>query len=303
MNKSYDLVIIGGGPAGLTAGIYAKRYGINCVVIEKYFLGGQMNLTTEIKNYPGFEEISGAELSERMKNHYLSYNGEIMKANVVDVDFDNKKVKTSKEEIEYKSLIIASGCSARKLNLDKEEQLTGHGISYCAICDGFFFKNKDVIVVGSGNSALEDAIYLSGICKSVSIVSKHKEFRAQEIFKAQLRNKNNIKYYMGYMPSKIFGEDLFAGVEIENTETKEKLVLNADGMFIQIGHIPDTSYLKGKIDLHPVGFIDADENLRTKIEGVFVAGDVRVKEMRQIVTACSDGAIAANNAFKYLENN
>lgn len=300
MNKNYDLIIIGGGPAGLTAGIYAKRYGISTLIIEKYFFGGQMSVTTEIENYPSYIHISGGDLSNKMKEHYLSYNGETLTGNVTSIDFEKKKVHIKNQEIGYNALIIATGVVPRKLNLEKEEELTGHGISYCAVCDGFFFKNKDVIVVGSGNSALEDSVYLSDICKSVTIISKHKEFVGQDIFVKELKAKSNITYYMGYTPSKIFGENEFEGIEITSQSGEEKVELKADGMFIQIGRIPDRTLFEGKLDLHPAGFIRSNDKMETNIQGVFVAGDIRDTNMRQIITACSDGAIAANSAHKYL---
>jgi len=302
MEKVYDLVIIGGGPAGLTAGIYAKRYGLSTLIIEKYFCGSQMIITTEIENYPSYIHISGNELSEKMKNHYLSYNGEIINGNVNNIDFDNNKIVLKDKTVKYKSLIIATGVVPRKLNLEKEEDLSGHGISYCAICDGFFFKNKDVIVVGSGSSALEDSVYLTDLCKSVTIVSKHKNFTGQDVFVQELKQKNNVKYYMGYTPSKIYGESEFSGIEITSSDGQEKLDIKADGMFIQIGRMADSSMFKGKLDLHPAGFIKSNMNMETNIPGVFVAGDIRDTNLRQIITACSDGAVAANSAFKYVES-
>lgn len=302
MENIYDLIIIGGGPAGLTAGIYAKRYGMSTLIVEKYYLGGQMAVTTEVENYPSYIHISGGELSEKMKEHYLSYKGEILTGNVTKIDFEQKMIYVKNKKVEFKSLIIATGVVPRKLNLEKEEELTGHGISYCAVCDGYFFKNKNVVVVGSGNSALEDAVYLADLCKSVTIVSKHKEFVGQDIFIQELKSKSNITYYMGYTPSKILGETEFSGVEITKQSGEEKVEITADGMFIQIGRAPDSLLVKGKLDLHPAGFIKANDNMETSVEGIFVAGDIREKNLRQIITACSDGAIAANSAHKYLES-
>lgn len=300
MKDFYDVIIVGGGPAGMTAGIYAVRYGLSCLVIEKGLVGGIMNITTEIKNFPSYIDVNGQELSQKMKEHYASYNGEILYAEVKNIDFENKTVATQNKTFTYKALIIATGSTNRKLELEKEKELTGHGISYCAVCDGFFFKNKVVTVVGSGSGALEDAIYLADLCKKVNVVSKHEKFAGQEILIGQLKQKNNVDYYMGYMPSKIIGDDVLEKVEIQSKQDKQ--TLKTDGMFIQIGHKPDNDLVKGKLELTPAGFIVANEEMKTSQEGVFVAGDIRNKTLRQIVTACGDGAIAANSAFKYIQN-
>jgi len=299
--KEYELIILGGGPAGMTAGIYACRYGLSTLLVENYFCGGQMNLTTEIKNYPSYEYVSGIDLSDKMKKHYLSCQGELLLGNPTNIDFDKKEINIKGEVYSYKALILAMGATARKLNLEKEQELTGHGISYCAICDGFFFKGKDVVVAGSGNSALEDAIYLSNICKSVTIVSKHTEFRAQDIFIKDLEKKKNVTYYMGYQTSKIIGEESLSAIEITSNSSGEVKEIKTDGLFIQIGRRPDISLVKDKVECNPAGFIKATEEMETNIKGVFVAGDIREKTLRQIITACADGAIASNSAFKYID--
>ena len=300
MKDIYDVIIIGGGPAGMSAGIYAVRYGMSTLVVEKGIVGGIMNTTTEIKNFPSYIDINGQELSQKMKDHFASYNGEILYGEVVSIDFDNKTVNTKSKSIKYKTIIIATGSTNRKLELDKEKELTGHGLSYCAVCDGFFFKDKVVTVVGSGSGALEDAVYLADLAKKVNIVSKHEKFVGQEILVNQLKQKQNVDYYMGYMPSKIIGEDVLEKVEIQGK--LDKKVLPTDGMFIQIGHKPDNNLFKDRLELSRAGFVVADSEMRTNLDGVFVAGDIRDKSLRQIVTACSDGAIAANSAFKYIQN-
>lgn len=300
MKTMYDVIIVGGGPAGITAGIYAVRYGLSTLVIEKGLVGGIMNSTTEIKNYPSYVDITGQELSNKMKEHYASYNGELMSSEVVDIDFKNKVVKTKTKTFECKAIILATGSTNRKLELENEKELTGHGISYCAICDGFFFRDKVVTVVGSGSSALEDAIYLADIAKKVNVVSKYKQFKGQEILINQLNAKDNVEFFMGYMPSKIVGTDVLESVEISSQDDKK--ILQIDGMFVQIGHKPDNELMQGKLNLTPAGFVVADNEMKTSEEGVFVAGDIRDKTLRQIVTACSDGAISANSAFKYIQN-
>lgn len=300
--KNYDLIIIGGGPAGITAGIYAVRYGLSTLIIEKYDVGGLMNTTTEIKNFPSYNEINGAELSKKMLDHYKAYNGELLNCGANKIDFNKNMVITSKGEFSYKALIIATGSTPRKLELENEEKLTGHGISYCAICDGYFFKNKDVIIVGSGNSAIEDAIYLSDLCKSVSLVSKYEKFVAQDILIKQLGVKNNINYYMGYSTNKIYGDEMFEGIDIKNLKSGETKNLKADGLFIQIGHKPDNVLIKDSLNLSPAGFVESNEKMETNIPGVFVAGDIRNKNLRQIITACGDGAIASHSAYLYIES-
>lgn len=302
MDNSYDIIIVGGGPAGITAGIYSVRYGMKTLLIEKYAVGGLMNTTTEIKNFPSYQDINGAELSTKMLNHYQAYNGEMISCVAKEIDFENKMIKTSKGEFKYKALIVATGSTPRKLELENEAELTGHGISYCAICDGYFFKGKDVVVVGSGNSAIEDAIYLSDLCKSVAVVSKYDKFVAQDILIKQLKAKKNVKYYMGYATTKIFGEDEFCGVELKSNKNGDVERVYADGMFIQIGHKPDNSLVKDKLKMSPAGFVEADEKMQTSQAGVFVAGDIRNKTLRQIITACGDGAIASNSAYMYLES-
>lgn len=301
MKEIYDVIIVGGGPAGMTAGIYSVRYGLSTLVIEKGLVGGLMNNTTEIRNYPSYQDINGQELSMKMREHYASYEGEILNAEVVKIDFDNKQILTKTKTLSYKALIIATGYMPRKLELEKEKELTGRGISYCAICDGFFFKNRIVTVVGSGSGALEDAVYLASLAKKVNIVSKHKEFVGQDILVKELKNKSNIEYFMGYMPSKIYGGEVLEKIEIKSSEGKVKEI-GTDGMFIKIGYKPDSQLFKERLKCNPAGFIKSNEEMQTNVSGVFVAGDIRDKTLRQIVTACSDGAIASNSAFKYIKS-
>jgi len=194
------------------------------------------------------------------------------------------------------------GLVPRKLELENEKKLTGKGVSYCAICDGYFFKGKNVVVAGSGDSALEDAVYLSNLANSVTIVSKHKKFVGQNIFVEELKKKSNVKYYMGYQPSKILGEEVLEAVEVKSNETGETETLTADGLFVQIGRKAETQLIRDFVDCNQFGFVKADEEMRTNIKNVFVAGDVREKTMRQIITACADGAIASNSANKYIQS-
>lgn len=304
MASNYDLIIIGSGPAGMTAGIYAKRSGLNTLIIEKNIIGGQASLTYEIKNYPGFETISGMELGMLMQQQAESLGCEFDYENVKEINLKEKTVITDSDTYTAKSIILALGAAARHVGVDNEENLIGKGVAYCAMCDGAFFKDENVALIGGGNTAIEDAIYLSKICKSVTIVNNLPQFTCQQTLKDELNKiieeRNNITIYQNSIVNKINGEDRLNGVEILNTNTNETTLLNVTGMFVAIGRKPDTDIIKGQIDLDKFGYIIANEDMHTSVDGVFVAGDVRVKNLRQIITACADGAIAATEANTYI---
>lgn len=304
-NKTYDVIVIGAGPAGLTAAVYALRAGRSVLIIEKMLIGGQIALTQFVENYPGFEKISGFELGQMMHTQANNLGAETAYGEVVSVDFTNdiKKVVTTAGEFLGKSVIVATGAKARKLGLENEEKLLGGGVAYCAVCDGAFFKDKHVVLVGGGSTAVEDAIYLSKIVKSLTIVNRSSAFKAQQILIQELeavsKETNNVTVLYHSVVTAINGDRMLNSVEVKNKETNEVKTLNADGLFIAIGRVPDTEFLNGIIDMDS-NYIKTNEELETNVPGVYAAGDVRIKRLRQIVTATSDGAIAATNANEFL---
>lgn len=300
----YDVIIVGAGPAGLTAGIYASRYGLKTLIIEKYYVGGQTLITTTVENFPGFDKISGQELSSRMLHQYEINGGALEYCKINKIDFEGKKIETKNKIFNFKSLILCLGSVPKKLNLENEETLTGRGVSYCAICDGPLYKNRNVAVIGDGDSAIENAVYLSTLAKKVYIVGKKPDLVCQDVLKEELQSKiekyKNVEIYNNSVPTKINGTDYLESIEIVNTTNQDKKQLDVDGMFISIGMRPDSSIVNGILETDPAGFIITKNNFCTKCDYVFVAGDIRQKRLRQIVTACADGAECANLAFKYI---
>ena len=304
--KEYDVVILGAGPAGLTASIYAVRSGLKTLVIENKMIGGQATLTYEIRNYPGFESISGMDLTMQMQAQAENLGVDFEYDSVEEINLEKKYVKTSMEEFSAKSLILAMGASARKVGAKNEEELTGKGVAYCAVCDGAFYKDLDVVMVGGGNSAVEDAIYMSKIAKSVTIVNNLPDFTCQEILREELNKtieeRKNISIIQGHVVKEMVGENKLEKVKIEAVDGSDTEEIECEGCFIAIGRKPDTDMVKRQIELNNQGYIVADENMHTSIEGVFVAGDIRVKNLRQIITACADGAIAGTEANTYINS-
>ena len=304
--KEYDVVILGAGPAGLTASIYAVRSGLKTLVIENKMIGGQATLTYEIRNYPGFESISGMDLTMQMQAQAENLGVDFEYDSVEEINLEKKYVKTSMEEFSAKSLILAMGASARKVGAKNEEELTGKGVAYCAVCDGAFYKDLDVVMVGGGNSAVEDAIYMSKIAKSVTIVNNLPDFTCQEILREELNKtigeRKNISIIQGHVVKEMVGENKLEKVKIDAVDGSDTEEIECEGCFIAIGRKPDTDMVKGQIELNNQGYIVADENMHTSIEGVFVAGDIRVKNLRQIITACADGAIAGTEANTYINS-
>ena len=302
MSNYYDVIIIGGGPAGLTAGIYALRSGCTVAVVEKNMVGGQINYTYEIDNYPGLPKINGFDLSMKFHSHYEDCGGETLYGNIDSVDAVNKKVVVDGEEYECKSIILAMGAKARTLKV--EEPYVGRGVAYCAICDGNFYKDKDVVLVGGGNTAVEDAIYLSNIVKSLKVVNNLPNFTAQQVLVEELekvaKNKD-IEILHSTTLKSVEGENKVEKVVL-NTNDGEK-ELPCEGLFIAVGRIPDNECVKGQIELDSYGYIIADDRLQTSVEGVYVCGDVRVKNLRQIATAVGDGAIAGTESASYVSRN
>lgn len=299
-----DITIIGAGPAGLTAGIYAARAGHSVAIIENGIYGGQVANTNEIENYPGFEKISGAELAINIYNQAVSCGAEILFEDVVQAKLDEKikTVKTNKSEYASKCVIIANGTKRRKLNCEGEDRLNGKGVSYCATCDGAFFRGKDVLVVGGGNTALEDALFLSNNCNKVYIAHRRDEFRGEKYLVDAVKSKANIEILYSHVVDKIQGEDKVENVTVKNVKDNKQSTISVNGVFVAVGTIPNNDIFKESLELDKAGYIITDENCKTNANGVYAAGDTRKKQVRQIVTAVADGAVSAVMASSYINS-
>ena len=304
----FDLIIVGGGPAGLTASIYALRAGLKTLMIERLMPGGQVAQTSKIENYPGYESIDGIELSMKMHAQAEKLGLEIEYADVLEYQLDGeiKTIKTYNNTFQAKAVILSLGASAKQLNVENEKKFIGRGVSYCAHCDGSFFKDKTVAIVGGGNTSLEDCIYLSGIAKKVYLIHRRDSFRGDNanimaFEKASNKENSNIQKVLNSVVVQLLGENKLEAIVCQNKITNETTKIDIDGLFVAIGRKPDTDLLKGIVDLDDYGYILTDEKMRTNIKGVFAAGDVRQKHLRQIVTACSDGAIAGTSAFEHIK--
>lgn len=303
MKHIYDLVIIGGGPAGYTAALYASRAGLDSVLIEKLSAGGQMALTGEIDNYPGFEEgVDGLTLGFKMQQGAERFGAVTEYAEVLSVDFGEeiKRIETTSGTFWGKTVIVSTGANPRELGLSNEAHLMGRGVHYCAHCDGRFYKNKTVVVVGGGNSAAADALYLSRLAEKVILVHRRDKLRATKIYHEPLMKAENIEFMWNSSVREILAENRVNGVVIKNKETGEEKEIPCDGVFVSIGRKPATEFLNGALDLDEGGYIVADESTKTNVEGVYAVGDVRTKALRQIVTAVADGAVAVHYAEEYL---
>lgn len=298
---NFDLVIIGGGPAGLSAAIYGTRGGLTTAVIEKQAPGGQIVSTSEIENYPGVDKESGYELAMKMMNQAEGFGAQFIFDEVQSVDVKNKKVKLASDEISYGALIIATGAYPRKLNLEAEARLTGKGVSYCATCDGAFFKGKKVAVNGGGNTAVEDALYLKNFASEVYLIHRRDSLRAEKTL-ADALLKSGVKIIWDSVVENINGDDSVESLTLKNVKTNELSSLQVDGLFVAVGQVPESKAFDW-LELDAQGYVITKEDMSTAFEGVFAAGDLRQKPLRQVVTAASDGAIAANSAIKYLTEN
>jgi len=286
----YDIAIIGAGPAGMTAALYGMRAGMNVLLLEKAFPGGQMVSSNYVENYPGFVGISGAELAMNMKKQLTDITYKTAEILSVDLSGEIKKIVSSKEEFQTKNIIIATGANPKKLGFSNEERLTGRGVSYCATCDGAFYRSKTATVIGGGNTALDDALYLANFCECVNLVHRRTEFRADATTVSKVKANEKIHLYTEYIPVEFIGEDSLTAIQLKSTKSDELISLPTDGLFIAIGYQPNVSFLPEGILKSETGEIITDKNLMTNIENVYAIGDVRRKELRQIVTACSDGA-------------
>lgn len=300
----YDIIIIGAGPAGMTATIYACQARKKVLLLEKEVAGGQILKADKVKNYPGYEEISGFDYSNKLYSQVKKLNPDIKFEEVLQIknNKDSKEVITSKGNYISKSIIIATGAESRKLGINNEDRLLGKGISYCATCDGMFFKDKIVAITGGGNNAIDEAIYLSNIVKKIYVIYRRKEFRIEATNLNELKEKDNVEFIMDSNIIDIKGEEKLESITILNNTSKEESSLDIDGLFIAIGHIPVSSICNNLIELDEKGYIISDEKCKTNVEGIFVAGDIRIKDIRQLTTTCSDGTIAALAACKYLSN-
>lgn len=303
MEHIYDMIIIGGGPAGYTAALYAARAGLNTVLLEKLSPGGQMALTGDIDNYPGFEEgIDGFTLGMKMQQGAERFGAKTEYAEVVSVDFSDKikKLETTNGDYYAKTVVISTGANPRELGVEGEKELTGRGVHYCAHCDGRFYKDKTVVVVGGGNSAAADALYLSNLASKVYIVHRRDFLRATKIYHEPLMKAENVEFIWNSTVSGFAVDGKIKGVRIKSKLTETELP--CDGVFVSIGRKPATEFLGGSVKLDGNRYIIADESTKTDIGGVYAVGDVRTKELRQVVTAVADGAVAVHHAEEYIAN-
>ena len=306
MKHIYDMIIIGGGPGGYTAALYAARAGLNVIVLEKLSAGGQMALTTQIDNYPGFDDgIDGFTLGEKMQANAERFGAETAYAEVFSVDLlaSPKSAETSEGTFYGHTIVLATGASPRELGISGEKEMIGRGVNYCAACDGMFYKGKTVVVVGGGNSAAADAMQLSRICEKVILVHRRDSLRATKVYHEPLKKAENIEFRWNSTVSEIISDGpsgKVRGVKLKDVNTAEESTVDCAGIFISVGRKPATELGKGQLNLDDSGYILADESTRTNIPGVFAVGDVRTKKLRQIVTAVSDGAVAAHEAEEYL---
>ena len=307
MEKIYDLIIIGSGPAGLCAAIYAQRAKLSCITIERnYMSGGQVINTYEVDNYPGLPGINGFDMAQQFRAHAEKLGAEFVEAEVKKIELledDVKKIVTENDCFYAKSIIIATGAKHRTLSVKGEEELAGMGVSYCATCDGAFFKNKTVAVVGGGDVAVEDAIFLARACEKVYLIHRRDELRAAKVLQEAALAEEKIVPIWNSVVTEITGEDKVESIKLQNVTTKEAKELSVDGIFVAVGIQPNTELFEEILNLDKNGYIEAGEDCKTSVEGIFAAGDVRTKPLRQIITAAADGANAVTSVQEYLIQN
>lgn len=310
MNKQYDVVVVGAGPAGLSAGLYASRAKMSTLILERDKTGGQISSTEEVANYPGsIENATGPSLVARMVEQCETFGAERLKATVTQLELDEKikKIHTDKGIIEAKAVILAMGASPRKLGIPNEDKLTGKGVSYCATCDAEFFTDLEVVVFGGGDTALEEGMFITKFARKVTLVHRRDEFRAAKSIVEKAMKNPKMEFIYDTVPKEFIGDGIVQGVVLENKKTGAQTTLMADeddgimGVFVFIGYLPENTLIKEKLDLDGQGYIVTDDTMKTKIPGVFAAGDIRSKSLRQVVTAVSDGAISAVQAEKYID--
>lgn len=306
MNHIYDIIILGGGPAGYTTALYSARAGLDTVVIERMSAGGQMILTGDIDNYPGFEEgIDGFTLGMKMQQGAERFGAKTEYAEITEVDFSDKikKIKTTNGDYFGKTVVISTGANPKELGIDGEQELIGRGVHYCSHCDGRFYKDKTVIVVGGGNSAVADALHLSRMAKKVYVVHRRSTLKAEKIYHEPLLKAENVEILWNSTVLEFITDGKLTGANVKNINTNDVVSLSCDGIFISIGRKPATEFLVDKVLLDKNGYVVADESTCTNVSGVFAVGDVRTKVLRQVVTAVADGAVAVHYAEDYLASN
>src|SRR5471030_27348 len=299
-----DIIIIGGGPAGLVAALYAGRAQLDALVLEKQFEGGQMVTTNEVENYPGFIDITGSDLANIMYEHAKKFGGTMKYQEVLDIQVsgDIKKIITDSETYETKVVILSMGAKPRKLGIEREDELGGRGVSYCATCDGGFYRNKVVAVVGGGDTAVEDALHLSRIAKKVYLISRRDYLTANKAAQKKLNDTDNREIIWNSKVTKLYGEEVLNSIQVTNIRDQKIVDLEMNGLFVAIGSNPSTELVKDLVNLDQQGYIIADESCKTSVDGIFAIGDIRTKGLRQVLTAASDGAVSIYEAEKYLIN-
>lgn len=299
----YDMIVVGGGPGGYTAALYAARSGLDVLVLEKLSAGGQMALTETIENYPGFAEgVGGFELAEIMQRQAERFGAKSEYAEVekMELSASPKVLHTSAGTFYAKTAVLATGANPRKLGVAGEDELVGRGVAYCASCDGMFYKDKTVVVVGGGNTAAEDALILSRIAKKVILVHRRDTLRATKVYHQPLMQTENVEFRWNSVITELLHDEKLTGVRLENVKTGEQELLPCDGVFVSVGRVPVTELVQGQLELDAGGYVVADETTATSIPGVYAVGDVRTKQLRQVVTAVADGAVAVHQAEQYL---
>ncbi len=303
--NNYDLLIIGAGPAGLTAGIYGARTGLKTLVLEKGLPGGLAATTDYIENYPGFPDgIKGIELTEKMKNQVKHFGVEIIGVEVKSISKTGKNVivQTENKKYEVPAVIITTGTTPKRLNIPGEDILSGRGISYCATCDGPLFKGRDIAVIGCGNSGLQEGKFLLNFVKSITFVEFLPYMTADRILQEKLRDEKAVNFLLNHIAISINGKERVESITVENRESNKKKTIEVSGIFIYVGLNPNSGFLKNFIELDDYGFVITNKKLETSVHGVFAAGDIRAETIRQVVTACGDGAVAAINAYHYIKH-
>ena len=300
MNELFDIIIIGGGPAGLTAAVYARRAGKSVLLLEKEGFGGQIASSPKVENFPGFAAISGAELADRLYSQADELGARLELEEVLEIrDGETKTVVTDYGAYDCRALILATGMKHRTLGLPGEDAMGG--ISYCAVCDGSFYKDRDTAVCGGGNTALQDALFLSDICRKVTVIHRRDTFRGDPILVEQLKKRPNVDFAMNTVVTGLLGQGTLSGLALKNTATGEERQLAVDGLFEAVGQLPEKKLASSVAAVDETGFVPAGEDCVTSAAGIFVAGDCRTKEVRQLTTACADGAVAALAACKYCD--